>query len=334
MTKSWKDELKNLVTEVAVLWDLLELPQEYLPQAQRAAALFPLRVTPTFLKRIKKGDIHDPLLKQCLPWHLENAEQPKDYQNDALEEQDAAKVPGLLHKYHGRVLLITTGICAINCRYCFRRHFPYAEHNPGFPGLEKMIAYIRNDRSIFEVILSGGDPLMMTDSALAKLLKALDAIPHVKTLRIHSRLPIVLPSRIAPEFLQTMRQSRLHKVMVIHANHAQELDGEVLAALTLLKNQGWHLLNQSVLLRGINDEAEILIDLQHKLFDFGVLPYYLHLLDRVNGAAHFEVALSEAQQLMWTLMQNLPGYLVPKLASEVPGLGCKQVYGINPNIQN
>lgn len=329
MTKSWKDELKNLITEVEVLWELLELPKEFLPAAKKAAELFPLRLTPSFLARMQRGNVNDPLLKQCLPWHLELTEQPKNYQKDALQEIEATKIPGLLHKYHGRVLLISTGICAINCRYCFRRHFPYDDNNPGSHGLKKIIEYIHNDQSIFEVILSGGDPLMLTDSALEKLLTALDAIPHVKTLRIHSRLPIVLPPRISAEFLATMQKTRLKKVMVIHANHPQEFNDEVRKALNLLHQNQWFLLNQTVLLKDINDNAQDLIALQHQLFDFGVLPYYLHVLDKVSGTAHFEVSLAAAQKLLWEMMQQLPGYLVPKLATEIPGLGCKWVHGVS-----
>lgn len=325
MTK-WKDELKNLLTDVNELWQWLELPPEYLKTAQEAAKIFPLRLTHSYLQRIEKKNLHDPLLKQCLPWHLELAKQPPQYQTDALNEKAATKVPGLLHKYHGRVLLINSGICAINCRYCFRRHFPYETHNTGSPGLEKIIRYIDDDPSIYEVILSGGDPLMMADGALAKLLAALSTITHLKTLRIHSRIPVVLPSRIDSDFLALLEASRFKKVMVLHTNHAQELNNEVARALNDLRAQGWQLLNQAVLLKGVNDHAETLIELQHKLFDHGVLPYYLHLLDRVSGTAHFEVPLSQAQELLWQMMQKLPGYLVPKLATEIPELGCKWVY--------
>lgn len=327
MTKSWKHELRDLITDVNELWQLLELPEQFLLAAQKAAKTFPLRVTKSFLGRMQTGNVNDPLLKQCLPWHFELEEQPKDYQQDALNELEASKVPGLLHKYHGRVLLVATGSCAINCRYCFRRHFPYDEHYLGGDNLVRIIDYIGNNKEIFEVILSGGDPLMLTDAALQKIITALEELSHVKTLRIHSRLPVVLPSRITPEFLAMMQKSRLKKVMVIHANHAQELDQEVLLALNSLRIHQWYLLNQSVLLKGINDNVSDLVSLQHQLFELGVLPYYLHLLDRVNATAHFEVSLEQAQSLVWQMMQRLPGYLVPKLATEIPGLGCKWIYG-------
>lgn len=327
MTKSWKHELRDLIIDVTELWQLLELPEQALAAAKEAAKAFPLRVTKSFLNRMQKGNVNDPLLKQCLPWHLELNAQPKGYQKDALKEQEASKIPGLLHKYHGRVLLVTTGACAINCRYCFRRHFPYDEHQLGGDNLTRIVDYIGNNKEIFEIILSGGDPLMLTDAALEKIMTALESISHVKTLRIHSRLPVVLPSRITPEFLEMMQKKRLQKVMVIHSNHPQELNNEVSVALNSLRIHQWYLLNQAVLLKGVNDNVPDLVKLQHKLFEFGVLPYYLHLLDQVNATAHFEVTLEEAQSLVWQMMQQLPGYLVPKLATEIPGLGCKWIYG-------
>jgi EF-P beta-lysylation protein EpmB len=327
MTKAWKHELKNLITDIDVLWAQLALPVEFLPEAKKAAALFPLRITPSFLERMQKGDIHDPLLKQVVPWHLELAAQPADFISDALAEKDANKIPGLLHKYYGRVLLMLSGACAINCRYCFRRNFPYEDNTPGSTGVSKMLEYIQNDPSISEVILSGGDPLMLPDEVLANLILPLNDIKHVKTLRIHTRIPVVLPSRINENFLKLMQQSRLHKVIVMHVSHAQELDNAVFNALKKLRPHA-HLLNQSVLLKGINDNADTLIALSNKLFDYGVLPYYLHLLDKENHTAHFEVALEQAQLIIWDMMQKLPGYLVPKLAREIPGLGCKWVYGL------
>ena len=329
MTKSWKLELKQLITQPEVLWRLLDLPVEYLPAAKTAVLTFPLRVSAALVARMQKGNVHDPLLKQVLPWHLELVPQPENFSMDPLQEQKANKLPGLLHKYYGRVLLVLGGACAVNCRYCFRRHFPYEDNNPGTLGLNKILDYIHSDSSITEVILSGGDPLMLADLSLAKLVQALNEVPHLHTLRIHSRIPIVLPARIDEAFIELMRKSRLHKVMVTHVNHAQELDLSVQQALARLRSADFHLLNQAVLLRGINDSVSALIELSKKLFAFGVLPYYLHLLDPVHGSAHFEVPLLEAQRLMWQLMQKLPGYLVPKLASEVPGLGCKWVHSIN-----
>ena len=332
MTNAWKHELKNLITDINVLWTHLALPPEFLPEAKKASALFPLRVTPSFVGRMRKGDINDPLLKQIVPWHLELAAQPADFTSDALAEKEANKIPGLLHKYHGRVLLMLSGACAINCRYCFRRNFPYEDNTPGSMGVHKILEYIQNDASISEVILSGGDPLMLTDEALANLILPLNEIKHVKTLRIHTRIPVVLPRRIDDNFLKIMQQSRLQKVIVMHVSHPQELDDTVLAAFSKLRPHA-HLLNQSVLLKGINDNAEVLTALSNKLFDYGALPYYLHLLDKENHTAHFEVGLEEAQKIIWDMMQKLPGYLVPKLAREIPGLGCKWVYGLSTLMQ-
>lgn len=334
MTKSWKTDLKNLVTDVEQLWQILELPKQELDAAKKASECFPLRIPESMISRIKPGDCNDPILKQFLPWHLELSTQPKNFDQDPLKELKMNKIPGLLHKYHGRVLLILSGACAINCRYCFRRHFPYQDHIMSKDNTVKILEYIANDSSISEVIFSGGDPLMLTDESLAKLILPLNEIVHVKTLRFHSRIPIVLPSRIDSGFIEVMKQSRLQKIMVIHSNHAQELDMQVKAALEVLRTQDFFLLNQSVLLRGINDEAQALIDLSNRLFEFNVLPYYLHLLDHVSGAAHFKVSFDKAQELFWQMMQALPGYLVPKLAQEIPGLACKWVYGLDEKFKN
>jgi L-lysine 2,3-aminomutase len=316
--KSWQDELSQLVRSPEELFARLNLDSQLLPAAINAAKAFPVRATESYLARIKPGDPNDPLLRQILPLDAELIS-PIDYSPDPLHELSANPVPGLVHKYAGRVLLVASGACAINCRYCFRRHFPYEANNPGREEWQAALDYIRADSSLEEVILSGGDPLAVSDRQFAWLLQQLDAIPHVTRLRIHSRLPIVLPSRISAEWLEILQASRLQKVLVIHANHPQELDDSVHEALTRLAKAGVLLLNQSVLLAGVNDDASVLAQLSRQLLAFGVLPYYLHLLDKVAGAAHFAVPDEKAQLIQQTLMQTLPGYLVPRMVREIAG---------------
>jgi EF-P beta-lysylation protein EpmB len=227
--------------------------------------------------------------------------------------------PGVLHKYQGRVLLTATGACAVHCRYCFRRHFPYTDANPAADQWCAALAHIAGDKSITEVILSGGDPLTLSDRRLENFTRQLEVIPHVRRLRLHTRLPIVLPERVNDELRGWLGATRLKTVVVVHANHAQEIDASVRVALAHLKGAGVELLNQSVLLRGINDSADALARLSEVLFDAGVLPYYLHMLDKVQGAAHFEVDETAARSLMAELNRRLPGYLVPRLVREIAG---------------
>ena len=325
MTRSWKQALKNAITDPKELLKRLELPESLLESLNIGNQLFPLRIPESFLARIEKGNPKDPLLLQALPLGIE-AKVIEGFTRDPLQEQTHNPIPGLLHKYHGRVLLITSGVCAINCRYCFRRSFPYSENNPGNQGWQSVLKYIENDFTISEVILSGGDPLTLTDTSLENLVRGLEAISHVTTLRIHSRIPVVLPERIDADFCTLFRNTRLEKILVVHVNHANELDEKVKIALQTLKETGFTLLNQSVLLREINDTAEAQIQLQRKLFAFGVLPYYLHLLDQVEGAAHFYVSQQEGQALIAAMMKELPGYLVPKLAREIPQELSKTIY--------
>lgn len=320
--KSWQEELSQLVRSPAELIARLNLDPALLPAANKAAQAFPVRATESYLARITPGDPHDPLLRQILPLDAELTS-PADYSRDPLHEHAANPVPGLVHKYAGRVLLVASGACAINCRYCFRRHFPYEANTPGRQEWQAALDYIRADSSLDEVILSGGDPLAVSDKQFAWLLAQLDAIPHLSRLRIHSRLPIVLPSRISPEWLDILSASRLDKVLVIHANHPNELDESVRAALQRAAAIGVMLLNQSVLLAGVNDDAKVLADLSRALLKFGVLPYYLHLLDKVDGAAHFAVADDKAQAIKAQLLATLPGYLVPRLVRELAGAASK-----------
>jgi EF-P beta-lysylation protein EpmB len=230
----------------------------------------------------------------------------------------------VLHKYRGRALLITTGACAVHCRYCFRRHFPYTEAHAADNEWEDAVKVIAGDTTLREVILSGGDPLTLTTNRLARLVHKLEAIPHVSRLRLHTRLPIVLPARVEDSLLELLARGRLKSVLVVHANHPNEIDDEVAAALARLAGAGIALFNQAVLLRGVNDDAAALTELSEVLFEAGVTPYYLHLLDRVQGAAHFEVDIDTARALHRQLRENLPGYLVPQLVQEVAGEPFKQ----------
>lgn len=315
----WQTALAEMITDPAELLQLLDLDPALLAPAQQTSKLFPLRVPRGFVARMERGNCHDPLLRQVLPLGAELKTSP-GYVTDPLLEADANPIPGLLHKYPGRVLLTVVGNCAINCRYCFRRHFPYADNNPGKQGWRAILDYITADKNITEVILSGGDPLLANDKTLRELIDQLASLPQLKTLRIHTRLPIVIPERITPELLQILTQHiQLRNVLVTHTNHAQELDQSVTQALQKLRQANITLLNQAVLLRGINDTVESLLQLSERLFDDGVLPYYLHLLDKVQGAAHFAVSERKAKQLIKALSQRLPGYLVPKLVKEVGG---------------
>jgi EF-P beta-lysylation protein EpmB len=267
---------------------------------------------------MRKGDPLDPLFLQVWPTSLE-AEPVPGFVRDAVGDGAAAVGDGVIHKYQGRALLITTGACAVHCRYCFRRHYPYAEDHAARGRWEPALARLAADPSIGEVILSGGDPLSLSDERLAELFAGLGRIPHLRRLRIHTRQPVVLPERVDAGLLKLLADLPLQKVMVIHANHANELDGQVGEALTALRRTGLTLLNQSVLLSGINDTLEALSALHERLFAFAVLPYYLHVMDRVEGAAHFEVPEARAAQLMQQLSACSPGYLMPRLAREVPG---------------
>ncbi len=319
----WQQDLAEAVRDPAELLQLLELSPDLLAPALRASRDFPLRVPRSYVARMRKGDPDDPLLRQVLPLAAEEVHRP-EFMTDPVGDLRAMPHPGLLHKYHGRALLITTGACAVHCRYCFRRHFPYGEANPAAGQWQAALDHIAGDPSLSEIILSGGDPLSLSDTRLAALAEQLAAIPHVRRLRIHTRLPIVLPSRVNQELTGWLTQAPLQKVLVVHANHAREIDAETVKALRDLQNCGVTLLNQSVLLRGINDHVEALIDLSETLFAAGVLPYYLHLLDKVQGAAHFDIPETEARLLLSRLRNRLPGYLVPQLVREIEGEASKR----------
>ncbi len=314
--EKWQQALTDLITCPEELLSLLELDQS--AGIIEAAKTFPLKVPRGYVNRMQKGNPNDPLLRQVLPLGLELTIVP-GYDKDPLQESQVNPVPGLLHKYHGRVLVTLTSACAIHCRFCFRRHFPYHDNNPGLRGWDNLFAYIQNDPSISEVILSGGDPLTVSDHLLKLFSTSLSSISHVKRLRIHTRLPIVLPERITASLLTWLRELELEAIVVVHANHPQEINEEVRDALFLLRNASVHLLNQTVLLKGINDEVSILALLSETLFDAGVLPYYLHVLDKVEGAAHFDLPIERARELHRALAHRLPGYLVPRLVCEEAG---------------
>lgn len=311
----WQKELAQAFNCPESLLKYLEIPIESLEKDLQARRLFPVRVPRAFADRMQKGKLLDPLLQQVLP-RKEEFLDVTGFSEDPLDEHDTP-VKGLLHKYQSRVLLMVRTGCAVNCRYCFRRHFPYEEHGVNKAQWQNVIDYIAGDSDINEVIFSGGDPLMAKDDALAWLAQHIASIAHVKTLRIHTRLPVVIPNRISTEFLEWIRDLPLNVVMVLHINHANEIDDNLKDKLLVLKSAGVWLYNQSVLMAGINDSVDDLVDLNQALFDAHVQPYYLHLLDKVKGAAHFMVSDERARQLMADVIKRQPGYLIPKLVREI-----------------
>jgi EF-P beta-lysylation protein EpmB len=319
MTGTWQRELADSITTPEELFAALDLAPAELADARAAASQFGLRVTRSFLARMRRGDRDDPLLRQVLP-RREELLDAADYVPDPLHEAAAVRAPNLLQKYAGRALLIATEACGIHCRYCFRREFPYASQ----PGRwSAALAEIAGDPSLEEIILSGGDPLSLSDARLTQITDALAGFPHVRRLRVHTRQPVVLPSRVDAGLLRWLAGVTRPMVFVLHANHPNEIDADVRAACARLKNAGVTLLNQAVLLRGVNDDVDTLERLSGKLFDAGVLPYYLHLPDKVRGTAHFAVDEAAARHLVGQLSGRLSGYLVPRLVREVPGAPAK-----------
>jgi EF-P beta-lysylation protein EpmB len=292
------------------------------PFAAAAERQFGVRVPRGFAKRIRPSDPGDPILRQVLPVAAE-AELAEGFSDDPVGELAAARGGGVLQKYHGRALLVVTPVCAVHCRYCFRRQFPYGDHALRGRQWAAALELIAADPTLSEVILSGGDPLNVPDNRLSRLVDGIAAIPHVRRLRIHTRVPIVLPERVDEALVDWLARVRVPVVVVVHANHANEIDAEVRRALAALRGCGVTLLNQSVLLAGVNDSVEALCELSERLFEAGALPYYLHLLDRVRGAAHFEVPEGEALRLVTGVRDRMPGYLVPRLVREVAGAPSK-----------
>ncbi len=324
MGTTWRDEMRIAVRDAAQLVAALELPDELVEPARRAARNFPLFAPRPYIDRMRTGDANDPLLRQVLPVASELLT-PTGFTPDPVGDDMATLSPGLLQKYSSRALLVATGACAVHCRYCFRRHFPYSEgpHSPvdWQPAIDRIAA----DPSIDEVILSGGDPLTLVDDHLAELARRLAAVPHLRRLRVHTRLPIMIPQRVTDELINWLRETRLTPIMVIHANHAQEIDESTAAAIARLVDAGIPVLNQSVLLAGVNDSVEALIDLSRRLVDLRVMPYYLHQLDRVQGAAHFEVPITRCLVLIEQMRAALPGYAVPRYVQEIAGESHKRV---------
>ena len=324
----WRRSLAEVITDPLELLDLLGLQPDQVGLSARASCDFALRVPRAFVRLMTPGDADDPLLKQVLPSAAE-LRTAAGFVTDPLQERSVRRDGGVLHKYEGRVLLIVVGACAVHCRYCFRRHYDYERHELG-SDFDAALSDLSADPSISEVILSGGDPLTATDSLLSRLARALDAIAHLRRLRLHTRQPVVLPDRVDDDLLSWLEATRLSPIVVIHANHRRELGVEQAAALAALRSVGVTLLNQSVLLRGVNDSASALEALSERLFELGVLPYYLHQLDRVQGAAHFQVDDRRALELEQTLRARLPGYLVPRLVRELSGAPSKLPLGPKP----
>ncbi|MCY2984439.1 MAG: EF-P beta-lysylation protein EpmB [Planctomycetota bacterium] len=324
MTQSWQNAMKRAIRNSRDLLTALELDSDTFQTSADGEAQFPVFVPLEFLSRMQPGNPNDPLLLQVLP-RAEESEIDPDFGSDPVGDSAVERAPGLLHKYTGRVLLIVSGVCGVHCRYCFRRHYPYGSAPKSIERWLPALDTIQNDPSIHEVILSGGDPLTVVDEHLSELAERLSAIPHVKRLRIHTRLPVVIPQRVDEKLCGWLRESRLSKWIVLHINHAQEIDSNVGHAIKKLQQTGATVLNQAVLLRGINDSAEQLGALCERLVDCGVLPYYLHQLDRVSGATHFEADRSKGLAILEQLTKSLPGYAVPKYVQEIAGKPSKSL---------
>ena len=317
-SEDWRQILASAFRRPDELLNWLGIPRSDVALQTDNQPDFPMLV-PRPYARLMEARADDPLLLQVLP--LQEERQTREgYIADPLGEQAANATPGIIHKYHGRLLLLAASGCAVNCCYCFRRHFPYSENRLSRAEWQQALDYVRADHNISEIILSGGDPLLLQDEDLARLINQCEAIPHVRRLRIHSRLPVVIPQRLTPELTDMLSASRLQASIVLHINHPRELSEEHRQRLQSLKNSGITLLNQSVILRKINNNISVLSELSERLFEFGVLPYYLHLLDPVKGAHHFDVDQREAVDLHRQMQAQLPGYLVPKLAREIAGL--------------
>jgi len=322
LSASWQQQLAQASISPQSLLKTLGLPLDQFGDFLDANKQFSLKAPQAYINKIQQGAASDPLLLQIIAQSQELL--PVDgYNTDPVGDIESSQTPGLLHKYHGRVLLITTAACAIHCRYCFRRHFPYQQQQASRDDWQDAIRYIKEDESIEEVILSGGDPLVLSDEKISSLISQLEAIPHLSRLRIHSRLPVVLPDRITDALVNRLSSSRFNVCMVIHANHANEICAAETKALRKLQYAGIHLLNQAVLLKNINHTLNEQIALSNALYNAGVLPYYLHLLDPVQGAAHFNVDEKYASSLISGMRSKLPGFLVPKLVREIAGENSK-----------
>ncbi len=319
--QNWIKQLANAVSDPVKLLNHLGIDPTPWQKGFEARKLFAQRVPQSFVDRMEKGNPQDPLLRQVLPLG-EEFEVHNGYSTDPLEEQDN-EIPGLLHKYRNRALLIVKGGCAVNCRYCFRRHFPYEDNKGSKSVWQQSLDYIAQNTELNEVILSGGDPLMAKDHELSWLIDKISSISHIKRLRIHSRLPVVIPDRITDELVDTLEQTRLQVILVTHINHANEINLELKQQMARLRAVNVTLLNQGVMLKGVNDSVEAQVELSETLFDAGILPYYIHVLDRVQGAAHFFIDDQKAKAIMSGVIERVSGYLVPKLTREIGGRSSK-----------
>lgn len=316
--EQWQQELAQAYTDPLQLAEFLGLSSDWAAQQSRARTLFPMRVPKPFVRLMEKGNAQDPLLLQVMPLVDEFIQLP-GFTSDPLAEAEHTPTRGLLHKYSSRVLIILRGGCAVNCRYCFRRHFPYGDHQLKTEDWQEITDYLASHPQVNEVILSGGDPLMAKDQHLFQVLERIEQFNHIKRVRIHTRLPIVIPSRLTRALADRLASSRLQAILVVHANHPKEISSELTENLSYWRQQGIWLLNQSVLLKGVNDQRDILSELSEALFSAGIQPYYLHQLDHVAGATHFAISDQEAKALHAALRATLPGFLVPTLVREIPG---------------
>ncbi len=306
----WRQIQKSSKRNLGEVCARLQINPELLHQSPS----FPLLIPERLLNKMERGNLNDPLLRQFLPLREELETLPM-FVEDPVGDTAARAAPRLLHKYHGRALLLVTSACAMHCRYCFRQHFDYVTEG----GYDAELAYLAKDPSISEVILSGGDPLSLSDQTLEELLRDLSGIPHIQRIRFHSRFPVGIPERINDSFLKLLDNIRPQVWFVVHINHPRELDKEIISALQKIARLGIPLLSQSVLLKGVNDDLEVLTDLCEQLADAGILPYYLHQLDRVAGATHFEVSEEEGLTLVDALTSRLSGYAVPRYVREIQG---------------
>ncbi len=325
--QNWINELANSVSSPEILLNQLGITPDCIDAHFSARKLFPQRVPQSFIARMEKGNPNDPLLRQVLPI-IDECKEVEGFTDDPLEEQNNA-IPSLLHKYKNRVLMIVKNNCAVNCRYCFRRHFPYEDNKGNKSTWQKAIDYLHQHPEVDEVILSGGDPLMAKDHELEWLIKKIEEVPHISRLRFHTRFVVVIPSRITESLVTLLKQTRLKVIFITHINHSNEINDELVNAIDKLRQINVTLLNQGVLLRGVNDSVSALKDLSQSLFSAGILPYYLHVLDKVKGAAHFYVDDDQAKTLIAGLLAEVSGYLVPRLTREIGGKASKTPLDLN-----
>ncbi len=320
---SWQEQLAQAIRQPEALLNYIGLEASAIGYSASGLMQFPLRIPHVFADRMQRSDPDDPLLRQVFPYQAEDNEQP-GFIHDPLSEVQRQTTPGLIQKYQGRVLSIATGACAIHCRYCFRRHYPYSEASSSKAHWQKSLEHIRQDKSISEVILSGGDPLTLSDAQLLQRCESLAQLKHIKRIRFHTRVPVVLPARLSRALVTNLAALNKTLIIVLHINHANEIDQAVSDSISLLREHDILVLNQSVLLRGVNDDATTLISLSEKLVANQVTPYYLHLLDPVAGAAHFDVLIEKAESIMQIMRDSVSGYLLPRLVKEIPELSAKQ----------